>query len=83
MVRSMRPWATSTLKAFRLIGRATVRIAAAACLMLALMSLPLRASSTTFARYGTGATPPSTMRPSFHWPPSTVNHVATEAMAKS
>ena len=79
----MRPAARSTLYALRLIGRATVRICAAAAFAVALMSLPLSASSTTLARYGTGYTPPRVMRPSFQLPPSVVNATATLVRAKS
>src|SRR5690349_11070415 len=66
------------------MGRATVRIWAAAALAAALTSWHLSAVSTTTARYGTGATPPRTTRPSVHFSaPSTVNATATDTTAKS
>ena len=41
------------------------------------------AMGTRTARYGTGATPPRVMRPSFQLPPSSVNTAATDTSAKS
>src|SRR5216683_5582027 len=83
-VLSIKFCAISTLYELSDIGRATVRIWAAACLATALTSWPFSAVSTTAARYGTGATPPSTTRPSAHLPaPSTVKATATDTTAKS
>src|SRR5262249_6137280 len=77
-------WVSGTLYAFFASGRApSVAATPAAVAFASFSGLPVNAASALSARYGTGATPPSTMRTSAATPFFTVAIAATLQSAKS